>query len=96
MSGWINAILFYRDSSYTDENAVRSLLHIKDSGNPPDFVSDSNDSGKSIDVPIYIPFETRSIQKQEYNVDSYFTQVHSTKQPFCIKWQEYKIAKFLS
>lgn len=61
----IHVILFYRDSSDTDDNAVRSLLHLKNSANPPDYVSDSNDSEKSIVVPISIPFETRSVQKHE-------------------------------
>ncbi|XP_065943822.1 dentin sialophosphoprotein-like [Magallana gigas] len=50
-------------SSDTDENAVRSLLHVKDSSNPPDYVSDSNDSEKSIVVPISIPLETITVQK---------------------------------
>jgi hypothetical protein len=73
LSDGINAIPFYRGSSDTDDNAVCSLLHLKDSSHPSDYVSDSNDSEKSIDVPISIPFETRYVQKQEYTVDSLFS-----------------------
>ncbi|XP_065943595.1 uncharacterized protein [Magallana gigas] len=54
-------------SSDTDDNAVCSLLHLKDSSNPSDYVSDSNDSEKSIDVPISIPFETRGSSDTDDN-----------------------------
>ncbi|XP_052680322.1 uncharacterized protein LOC128161127 [Crassostrea angulata] len=50
-------------ASDTDDNAVHSLLHLKDSSNPPDYVSDSNDSERSIVVPISIPLETITVQK---------------------------------